>query len=217
MEYNEIEEAGKLKVFYEGPTLDLLTIGRLQINLHRIIEHVAIVTLGENESVLDFLKFDHISITRKQFSTMWRRYPDFRRRGYPIFYPELYLNEDNFADAPIVRTTCHRAEVGSWEQELGFAIISTLSHPDIRAALQGLGGNILYAIMNSGLRGISAIKGCEPRSNDPSSNFDPFDVGPNVADIAKHLIAHGGSKAKKLTITHTRKDQESDEIEIKLS
>jgi hypothetical protein len=217
VEYDEIEEAGKLKIFYEGPTLDLLTIGRLQINLHRIIEHVAIVTIGENESVLDRLKFDLIPITRKQFSTMWRRYPHFRRRGYPRFYPELYLNEDNFEDVPIVRTTCYRAEVGSWEQELGFTIISTLSHPDIRAALQGLGGNILYAIMNSGLRGISAIKGCEPRSNNTSANFDPFDVGPNVAEIVKVFVDHGGSKAKKLTITHTRNDQESEKIEIEIS
>ena len=232
MDYTEIEEAGRLELIYDGPPLDLRTLGHLQLELHQIIDDIAFATLLEDRVLRDYILFERFPLSPRRLSLIQRHYPKMLRG--PWFHERWMLGPDypetpydvplvrttTPYDVPLVRTTCHRAEVGSWYQELGFAAALILTNPDVRASLQGLGGNILYAMLNSGLRGVEVVKGKirdhKPRGNvETPPTYDPYDIGPNLMNVAKHLVDNGGSDAKSLTIKHKIKDGES-EVQIRL-
>lgn len=222
LKYVEIEEAGRLEIVYEGPPLDLHTIGHLQIELHQVIDNVAFATLFEENRIRDYYLFERLPLSPRRISWLRRRFPN---RYFDVLGRDRWMFPPGYEKTPIeiplIRATCHRAAVGSWYQEIGFAAASLFMNPDVRASLQGVGGNILYAILNCGLRGIEVVKGkvrrhhSVPQDFDLPLNYDPYDIGPNLMNIAKHLVEHGGADAKSLTIKHKIKDGES-EVQIRL-
>lgn len=89
-----------------------------------------------------------------------------------------------------------------------------LANPDSRAVLQGFGGNLLYGIYQSGLRGIEFVRSRNESREDPP-NYDPYDVGNNLRLIVSELIANGNGETSTVTIKHQIKDGES-QVQIKV-
>ena len=124
MQYELIDEAQPLQINYEGPTLDAITLGVLQVQLQEITDKVAYGLLARE----DLFAYQRSSIRP--------------RRLY-------FLDEDRIVRAPV-----SQIHSGSLQQELTFAVLSVLADSDVRSVLLGVASNIVYAIGTCGVKGV---------------------------------------------------------------
>ncbi|MCD5364067.1 hypothetical protein [Chromobacterium aquaticum] len=177
--YTELPEAGVLAIEYCGENLDMNAIAVIQLNLQAIAEKVAAHVTGVRIS----------EDVRTAFS------PGITGRF------EYTLN-------PTIRLVPNEIRIGSlFEYVIPFVPI--LTDPDVRAAMQGVLGNIIFTIGNStpGNYFQAETKGKTPRAATPQ-----IEIGPNVAAIAVALAQHG---PQGLTIRHKAPDGSVTEVEIK--
>lgn len=223
MKYDRLDEAGTIHIHYEGPSLDALALGILEVQLHRIAEKVAVATLvSDRRSVFDLLQHPSF-LPPGAWRQLRKRWPkSFDPMLYYDFVPQSLVDIEGYAsDSPVVRLRSESIRSGSLYQDLAVYLASALSNSDVRAVLQGFGGNLLYAIINSGLRGIEwvgeriQLPSGERKTQSVPVVFDPFDVGPNLREIAKELIANSNGEASTLKITHKVRDGQK-EIVIQL-
>lgn len=121
----ELLEVQPLKISYEGESLDIVTLGVLQLQLQEITDKVA-YSLLSREDLFD----------REPRSYRPRR---------------LY----SFEDDRIIKSQVKSIQSGSLEQEISFIVLSALADPDVRSVLLGVASNIVYAIGTSGVKGIT--------------------------------------------------------------
>ena len=185
MRYEPLEEAGHLTIKYEGPDLDLYSFALLQLHLQGIIDRVAYADLER----------------LYRFSSSVRRY---RRTGF------FYDHEPQ----SIVRSEVSRLEYGSYELELSF-FIASFADPDLRAALQGFAGNVIYAISRSGLNVVRRYLRGEPRGQkNRDGSRDLFDVGPNIRGIVKQVSESIDGRGARIRIWRDPEGHEEVHIEI---
>jgi hypothetical protein len=129
MDFEQIEEAGQLDVQVSGDTLDAYTLGILNVNLQAIVDKVAAFLLMRADLI------DPIS----------------RRRFY---YPPQYRRTIETYGSRMVKVRVDHISAGSLYETLSFAIPAVLADPNVKAILQNLAANIVWAISISGVRGI---------------------------------------------------------------
>lgn len=207
MQYSLLDDPGQLQVEYEGPPLDALTIGVLETQLHKIAEKVALFTLIKDVPARLIL-LEHPDLVPIEFWQRWR----------PGFW---WLYEREFVDfrrpVPLVRLRTDEVRTGSFYQDLSVVVAHVLIAPDTRAVLQGFIGNMLFAIFQSGIRGVMWRKRDSEPTNDTSESpttLDPFEVGDNVRAITCAIAANSEGKNWKLKIKDKRGQEIVAEIEV---
>jgi len=117
LDFLPIEDGGSLEIAYEGPPLDLQTLGVLHLNLQDIVDHVAFAVLRDEELIGPYGQ-------RRRSSAPFRRAYDGR----------------------IVRAQPTKIEIGSLYEQIAFFVPAVLADPDVRSVLQNLAANIVWAI-----------------------------------------------------------------------
>lgn len=167
--YQHLDEAGKLIIEWEGPALDLYSMALLHFHTHEIIERVTHWIIYEAALI-------YPEPTRPR---AWRGAP--RGRLSP----------------QVIRAVPEYIRVGSLIEAISFMIMNVLEDPDMRAVLENLTANIVWAIGAARVRGITG----EPRAVAPvfaprhQGRPDPVDVGPilrgMIASLAESIPYEG--------------------------
>lgn len=178
-DYIQLTEAGMLSISYLGDNLDMNAIAVIQLNLQAIAEKVAAEIIGDNV----------VEDPRTAYS------PGIKGRF------EYTLN-------PTIRLVPKEIRIGSLF-EYATPFVSILLNPDIRAALQGVMGNIIFSVAQSSYGNYFSTKTKEEILETPPTQVD---VGSNVAAIVVALAQHG---PQAFTIRHTGADGSYTEVEIK--
>jgi len=124
MQYELLEESQPLNIILDGPILDTMTLGVLQMQLQEITDKVTYALLAREEL-----------FEQQQRSNRPRR---------------LYFLDDD----RIVKARVSQIHSGSMHEEVTFAVLSVLADPDVRSVLLGVASNIVYAIGTSGVKGV---------------------------------------------------------------
>lgn len=186
MEFQRLEGAGILEIEYEGTPLDLYAFGILQTNLQDIIDKVSFGTLSQ-EGLLE---------------------PSWKRPKYlPIRPPSAYRR--------FVKAEVQSVKIGSLDQGIVFAIATVLADPYVIAIMQNLAANVIWAIGASGVRGIKK-KLSSPPENYLWRQRDPFDVGPNLRDVALAIAENNEGKSAEIKFRHRSPNGEVTEVTISI-
>lgn len=159
--FEPFDDAGRLEISWDGPPLDLYGMAMLQLNLSDIVEQV--VRWHLHDRVIAF--------------------PPLRR-------PTSWRGLVRSRTAPeVVRAIPRVVRVGSLFQEVSFVIASMMADNDVRAVLQNLAANTVWAIGASRVRGVEGGPQSAPKGFLPSvsNQVDPVDVGPNVRGLVLAL------------------------------
>ena len=125
MQYEELEQAGKLAIEFQGEKLDVYSLAIMQINVQEIIDEVL-------HAYLHGMIKTHVSGERN------------RRRF--LF--------SHHSEARVLRSEIEKIHSSSLIEEIGFKVLSVVADSDVRAVLQSFAGGVVYAILASGVRGI---------------------------------------------------------------
>lgn len=185
MEYIELENAGRLRIEYDGGPLDLFTIGLLHLNMQSIIDKVSYKLLSLNELL----------------------YPSYKRYKRSLYYP--------ISQTPIIRARVNQINSGSFYEEISLLLVAALSDPDIRAVLQNIFANIIWAISASKVKGIIS-KVRKPVDLFRTKKGDP-DIGSNLRDIVLALSEINDRKSANLIIRHEIPEKEKMEVIIEIN
>jgi hypothetical protein len=187
LEYEEVSEAGTLRIDYHGRSLDTHSIAVIHLNLQEIYDKVAWGTLAD--------KFRWPDIP---FYFGWR-HPHYR---YYRWLP----------DQRLVRAEIRELQTGSLVETVVLLIPAVLADPNVRAVLQNLAANIIYEIGATRLRGVRKDdQKSAPRSQ---SRIPPmFDVRSNVREIVQAIAENGGGK---LRFTHKSPEGEISTVEVEV-
>lgn len=187
MRHEYLEEAGRLEVEYEGKPLDVYAFGVLHVNLQDIIDKVAFWLLSQ-EGLLE---------------------PTWKRPKYlPIKPPPAYRR--------FVRAEISEIKMGSLFETLSFGIAVVLADPDVRAVLQNLAANIVWAVGASRVRGIISRVKKPPLDVPPLRRPDPFDVGPNLRDIILAIAESSNGESADLRFKYQSPQGERMEVVIRI-
>lgn len=135
--FQPLETAGILHVYWDGPPLDLYSMATVQLNLHDIIERVGFWIVSE-------AGFLYPSTGRFKPWRGWRAFPSWQPA--PRF----------------IRAVPFNINVDSLSQQICFLIANILADADMRAILQNLAANIVWAIGASGVKGIRTDENLPP-------------------------------------------------------
>ena len=155
----------------EGPDLDALTLGVIQINIHEITNRVAaslLIEKGLLEPPSSFQNARHGG-------------------GFRYFYQRS-----------LVRTRIGNIRNGSIEQEVEFALAAAIADPDVRAILNNLSASLIFAIARSEVQTVrSRLQDAvsQPR------RIESQDVGPNIRDIATAALENSNGRPASLRLT----------------
>ena len=133
MNYENIEEAGVLSIYFNGNKLDLYSLAIFQINLQEIVDEVSNSYL---QGMIKTLENGRRNKKRFLFS--------------------------NYSDSRIIRSEIRHIGSDSLTQEIGFQVSSVLADADVRAVLNGLASGIIFAILSCGVKGIFKKKKKRP-------------------------------------------------------
>lgn len=186
MEFQRLEETGKMEILYTGQPLDLYSFGVLHINMQDIVDKVAFGLLSQ-AGLLE---------------PTWRRANYLPRR--PFFsYPRM------------IRAEINTINIGSLSEGIFFAVAAVLADPNVIAVLQNLAANIVWAVGASGVRGIRH-QGLERPNNFRWYNRDddPVEIGPNLRDVIIALSEHNGGRKSELTIRNGSPNRGQTEVTI---
>jgi len=184
MRYDEVESIAPLSLEYQGPTLDLYTLGVLQMNLQEIVDKVSHDLLRDEELV----------------GIYFQRY---RYNG----------NISHFFNGRIVKANVKHISSGSLYEDITFSVLAAVSDSDVRAVLQSLGAAIIFEIVKTGYAKLTKHResnntnsSIRKRHKHPTKSFD---VGPNIRAIVIALAENGGGQLKIKS-----KSEEGGDIEI---
>lgn len=167
MRYEPLEEAGTLEVVLQGNPPDLDAFGIAQTHLQEIVDRVAYWVAVEGGL---------LPPTRTQL-------PHLRRLGRAFRLGE---------PGHLVKGRVLGASSGPLVHEIGFVLAAVVADPDMRAILQNLAANVVWAIGRSGLRGIRRNSNLEPPPRAPRlERADPADIGPNLRTVILALAESG--------------------------
>ncbi|MCG8345886.1 MAG: hypothetical protein MI685_12120 [Chlorobiales bacterium] len=187
MEYTYLKEAGMLSIHFNGKPLDTYSLGILQLNLQEIFDKVAYSDL-EVEGLYHRRLKRYLS--RNVFAPCYvyssQKTTGLLKRILTKYLPKKVIVTNS--DIRIIRAEIKSINVGSLIENVCFLIPAVLADPNVRAVLQGLASNIIYAIGTSGVRGVIY----NDDSNQKSKSYT--DVGDNVRGIAQILAENEGGK-----------------------
>lgn len=167
MRYEPLEEAGTLEVVLTSGPPDLDALGVAQTHLQEIVDRVAY----------------WVAIEEGLLAPSRRQLPHLRRLGR-----EFRLGEPGY----LVKGRVLGAASGSLLHEIGFVLAAVVADPDMRAVLQNLAANVVWAIGRSGLRGVRTNTNLDQPSGRPRQDrVDPVDIGPNLRPVLLALAESG--------------------------
>lgn len=181
MRYEPLEEAGTLEVLLKGEPPDLDAFGIVQMHLQEIVDRVAYWVAIEGGL---------LPPTRGHL-------PHLRRLGRAFRLGE---------PGHLVKGRILSASAGSLVHEIGFVLAAAVADPDMRAVLQNLAANVVWAIGRSGLRGVRhnpnlGAPHCLPRD----TRHDPADIGPNLRTVLLALAESGQTAEVRILSRRTGK------------
>ena len=182
MDFERIDSAGSFEIEITGDLLDLYWLSIFNLSLQAIIDRVAYDLLAQRGIV----------------DSTWRRFE--------------YLPYPYAIRPPFVRIEVVRADAGSYIEELKFAIAVVLADPNTVAVLQNLSAELIWAIAQSGVRGIRAR--LLPPKPESQETHRPFEIGPNMRDALTALANSGGISEVKFR--HRSPDKETTEVTISI-
>jgi len=181
-------EGSLLEIEYQGKPLDLYTLGILHLDLQEVIDKVALGLLSQAGLIE----------------------PTWKRAGY-IPPRHFYLLER------ILKAEVKQIKPGSLFETIEFAISVVMADPNVIAVLQNLGANIIWAIGESGIRGISEkIAGKANKFGWFHRDKDPVEIGPNLREILVPIAHNNSGKVTKIKFKSSRPNGETTEIEIEI-
>lgn len=186
MEYQNLEESGRLRIDYQGNKMDTYTLAILNLNLQDIIDKVAYSSL-HREGLLG---------------------PRHKR-----FRPRSAL--PTYSDVRLIRAEVTEIRSGSLFEEISFFIPAILADANVRAVLQGVVANIIFAIGTSGIRGISNTNNNEYDQSEYRRRLprDP-EIGGNLRDITMALAENGGGE---IEFSHQTPNGTKTKVKIKVN
>ncbi len=180
----------QVEIDAEAGWVDLYTFGVVQLSLQHIADKVAFRLLSE-EGILE---------------PSWKR-PAYLPRRFQLEYPRL------------VRLTLQELSLQSPLFEiLTIAVAAVISDPHSVAILENLAANVVWAIGQSGVRGVRTLWrrqepiGEQQRMRGRQHRNDPIEIGPNVRDIV--IAAQENPKIKRIRVKWIRGRQEEASVEI---
>ena len=177
MKYVILEEAGSLSIRYEGPMLDLTTLGTIQFEIQAMVDRVSLALLAR-EGIVDAEK-------------PWMMFKTPR----PYIVQRTIGRGTNFDMRP-VRVMARRIQSQSpLLQELILMVPAVLADSNVRAILQGVIANVLTAIGATGIRGLKASLRHEARPRAPI-----VDIGPEMRRLAVAIAQNANGQSARLLI-----------------
>lgn len=167
MRYEPLQEAGTLEVVFQGNPPDLDAFGIALTHLQEVVDRVAY----------------WIAIEGGLLPPSRTQLPHLRRLGRAFRLGE---------PGHLVKGRVLGASPGSLIHEIGFVLAAVVADPDMRAILQNLAANVIWAIGRSGLRGIRLNPNLDaPRGAPRLERSDPADIGPNLRAVMLALAESG--------------------------
>ena len=189
MEFQRLQEAGTLEISYSGRPLDLYTFGVVQLNVHDIVDKVALSLLSQ-EGVIE---------------PTWKR-PRYLSQRPPLPYQR------------IIEAEISQVEIGSLNEVIVFAIASILADPNVLAVLQNLAANVVWAIGASGVRGIQRRMSAPPNNYLwRRKDSDPIEIGANLREVLLALVEHNDGHNAELRIRSHTPNKEETEVVLLIS
>jgi len=188
MQFLPLEDAGVLEVEYLGESLDLYSFGVFHLNMQDVIDKVSFWSLSQ-EGILE---------------PSWKRPQYLPKKPAPSYQR-------------FIRPEVRQIQLGSLYETISFAIANVLADPNTIAVLQNLGANVIWAIGLNGVRGVARVipRGIPTlRDIPPLRRTDPFDVGPNIRDIALAFSESNNGRTSELKIKYRSPYQETIEVTI---
>lgn len=186
MEFLRLQEADSLEIEYSGELLDLHTFGIFHLNLQEIVDKVSLGLLSQ-AGLLE---------------PTWKRAKYLPRRPF-------------FPSDRIIKAEIQQVQVGSLTEGITFAVIAVLADPNVVAVLQNLAANIIWAIGESGVRGIRTNQNFRP------NNFrwfrrddDPVEIGPNLRDVLVAIAQNNDGKRAEIKFKSRSANREQTEVTI---
>ena len=178
-------EGVSLEIEYQGAPLDLYTIGILHLNLQEIADKVGLGLLSQAGLI----------------EPTWKRARYLPQRP---FYP---LER-------IIRAEVRKIETGSFIESIGFAVAIMMADPNVIAILQNIGANIIWAIGESGVRGIKERVSKPNRFRWFRRDADPVEIGPNLREVLVAIAHNNQGKTASIKFNSRFPSGEAREVEI---
>ncbi|HRO25261.1 MAG TPA: hypothetical protein PK205_15235 [Promineifilum sp.] len=169
MEFQRLEKASPVEITYSGERLDLYSFGLFHLNMQEIVDKVSLGLLSQ-AGLLE---------------------PTWRRAKYLPSRPF-------FPSERIVKAELQQVRIGSLEEVITFSVATALADPNVIAVLQNLGANVLWAIAESGVRGIrERIHHSPNQFRWFNRDDDPVEIGPNLREVLMTIARdNNGKKAE---------------------
>lgn len=186
MQFQRLEDTSPLEIEYSGELLDLYTFGIFHLNMQDIVDKVALGLLSQ-AGLLE---------------------PTWRRANYLPRRPFL-------ASERIIKAEIRQVQIGSLTEEITFAVASVLADPNVIAVLQNLGANVIWAVGESGVRGIR--NRIHPQPNKFrwfQRDDDPVEIGPNLRDVLVAIAQTNNGKKAEIRFKSGSRNREQTEVII---
>jgi hypothetical protein len=186
MRYEQLENSSPLEIEYSGDLLDLYTFGVFHLNMQEIVDKVSLGLLSQ-AGLLE---------------PTWKRASYLPRRP---FVPS----------ERIVKAEVRQVRVGSLEEYIVFTVASVLGDPNVIAIMQNLGANIIWAIGESGVRGIkNKIYGQPNKFRWFYRDDDPVEIGANLRDVLMAIAKNNNGKKAEIRFKSKSPNKEQTEVVI---
>jgi len=170
MKYEYMENVQSLEIEYDGRSLDLYSFAVFQINLQDIIDKVSFGLLSQAGLI----------------EPTWKRPTNMPNRIIPT-------------SSRLIRAELRDVKLGSLYQDISFVVASIIADPSVIAILQNLSANVIWAIGESGVKGIKKRLSFSP------NNFlwyrrkeDPIEIGANLREVMIAIAENNQGKKSEL-------------------
>lgn len=184
MEFQRLEGTSSVEIEYSGERLDLYTFGTFHLNMQEIVDKVSLGLLSQ-AGLLE---------------------PTWRRARYLPSRPF-------FPSERIIKAEVQQVQIGSLDEVITFAVATALADPNVIAVLQNLGANIIWAIGESGVRGIRNRTHHQPNGfRWFNRDDDPVEIGPNLRDVLVAIAKN--NNGKKAEIRYKSRSSNREQVEV---
>jgi hypothetical protein len=186
MRYEQMENSSPLEIEYSGDLLDLYSFGVFHLNMQEIVDKVSLGLLSQ-AGLLE---------------------PTWKRAKYLPGRPFVPSER-------IVKAEVRQVQVGSLTEVIYFAVASVLADPNVIAVMQNLGANVIWAIGESGVRGIK-----NKIYNQPNKfrwfyrDDDPVEIGANLRDVLMAIAKNNNGKKAEIRFKTRSPNKEQTEVVI---
>ena len=186
MQFEQLENSSPLEIEYSGDLLDLHTFGIFHLNMQEIVDKVSLGLLSQ-AGLLE---------------------PTWKRAKYLPARPFVPSER-------IVKAEVRQVQVGSLNEVIYFAVASVLADPNVIAIMQNLGANVIWAIGESGVRGIK-----NKIYNQPNKfrwfyrDDDPVEIGANLRDVLMAVAKNNNGKKAEIRFKTRSPNKEQTEVVI---